>query len=126
MFNCNIFIFPCNIVVDIHNFSSQHKSENCLNKIYIFQTTRFNHTMIFFKLIEIDSYNSRYFKIIDKATFKFDLKVKEALHINWRKPKYTTIHIFQSNQIKFENPKFSVPLKRFIVRFLTTLNSRKP
>ena len=32
---------------------------------------------------------------------------------------------FQSNQIKFENPKLSLPLKRFIVRFLTTLNPRK-
>ena len=26
------------------------------------------------------------FKIIDKASSKFDLKIKEALHINWRKP----------------------------------------
>ena len=26
------------------------------------------------------------FKIIDKANSKFDLKTKEALHINWRKP----------------------------------------
>ena len=25
------------------------------------------------------------FKLIDKANFKFDLKIKEALHINWRK-----------------------------------------
>ena len=33
-----------------------------------------------------DSYNSLYFKIIDKANFKFDLKIKEALHINWIKP----------------------------------------
>ena len=32
------------------------------------------------------SYNSLYFKIIDKANFKFDLKIKGALHINWRKP----------------------------------------
>ena len=32
-----------------------------------------------------DSYNSLCFKIIDKANSKFDLKVKEALHINWRK-----------------------------------------
>ena len=31
-----------------------------------------------------DSYNSLCFKIIDKS--KFDLKIKEALHINWRKP----------------------------------------
>ena len=34
----------------------------------------------------IDSYNSLCFKIIDKANSKFDLKIKEALHINWRKP----------------------------------------
>ena len=33
-----------------------------------------------------DSYNSLSFKIIDKANSKFDLKIKEALHINWRKP----------------------------------------
>ena len=33
-----------------------------------------------------DSHNSLSFKIIDKATSKFDLKIKEALHINWRKP----------------------------------------
>ena len=36
------------------------------------------------------------------------------------------VYTFQSNQIKFENPKSSLPLKRFIVRFLTTLNLRKP
>ena len=33
-----------------------------------------------------DSYNSLCFKIFDKAYCKFDLKIKEALHINWRKP----------------------------------------
>ena len=33
-----------------------------------------------------DSYNSHSFKIIDKANSKFDLKIKEALHINRRKP----------------------------------------
>ena len=26
------------------------------------------------------------FKLIDKAISKFDLKIKEALHINWKKP----------------------------------------
>ena len=31
------------------------------------------------------SYNSLCFKITDKANSKFDLKIKEALHINWRK-----------------------------------------
>ena len=30
--------------------------------------------------------NSFYFKIIDEANSKFDLKIKEALHIDWRKP----------------------------------------
>ena len=34
----------------------------------------------------VDSYNSLCFKIIDKANSKFDLKIKEALHINCRKP----------------------------------------
>ena len=33
-----------------------------------------------------DSCKSLSFKIIDKANSKFDLKIKEALHINWRKP----------------------------------------
>ena len=33
-----------------------------------------------------DSHNPLCFKIIDKANSKFDLKIKEALHINWRKP----------------------------------------
>ena len=33
-----------------------------------------------------ESYNSLCFKVTDKANSKFDLKIKEALHINWRKP----------------------------------------
>ena len=33
-----------------------------------------------------DSCNSLCFKIIDKANSTFHLKIKEALHINWRKP----------------------------------------
>ena len=36
------------------------------------------------------------------------------------------VYTFQSNQIKLKNPKSSLLLKRFIVRFLTTLNPRKP
>ena len=35
------------------------------------------------------------------------------------------LYTFQSNQIKFENQKSSLPLKRFIVCLLTTLNPRK-
>ena len=33
-----------------------------------------------------DSHDSLCFKIIGKADSKFDLKIKAALHINWRKP----------------------------------------
>ena len=33
-----------------------------------------------------DSYNSLCFKVIDKTNSKFDIKIKEALHINWKKP----------------------------------------
>ena len=36
------------------------------------------------------SYNSLCFKIIDKANSKLDLKIKEALHISWRKPNLNT------------------------------------
>ena len=32
------------------------------------------------------SYNSLCFKVIDKANCKFDLKIKDALHINWKEP----------------------------------------
>ena len=32
------------------------------------------------------SYNYLSFKIIDKANSKFELRIKEALHYNWRKP----------------------------------------
>ena len=37
-----------------------------------------------------DFYNSPCFKIIDKTNIKFDLKITEALHINWRKPSLNT------------------------------------
>ena len=35
-----------------------------------------------------DSYYSLCFKIIDKVNSKFNLRIKEALHINWRKPNF--------------------------------------
>ena len=37
-----------------------------------------------------DSNNFLCFKIIDKANSKSNLKIKEALHINWRKPNLNT------------------------------------
>ena len=47
------------------------------NKPHIFKHLHFSATWF-------DSYNS--FKIIGKTNSKFDLKIKEALQINWRKP----------------------------------------
>ena len=49
------------------------------NKSHIFKYL--NSTVTCF-----DSYNSLSFKINDKPNSKFDLKFKEALHVNWRKP----------------------------------------
>ena len=48
------------------------------NKSHIFKHLHFTATCF-------DSYNSLCFKIINKANSKFDLKIKEAFHINWRK-----------------------------------------
>ena len=53
------------------------------NKSHIFGHVRSSTTCF-------SSYNSLCFKIVDKANVKFDLKIKEALHINWRKPNLNT------------------------------------
>ena len=47
-------------------------------KSHIFKYLHFTTTCF-------NSYNSLSFKTIDKANSKFDLKIKEGLHINWRK-----------------------------------------
>ena len=49
------------------------------NKSHIFKHLHSTATCFY-------SFNSLCFKIIHKANSKFDLKIKEALHINWRKP----------------------------------------
>ena len=49
------------------------------NKSHIFKHLHYSETCF-------DSYNSLRFKIIDQANSKFDLKIKEALLINWREP----------------------------------------
>ena len=60
------------------------------NKSHIFKYVRFNATCF-------DSYNSFCFKMIDQAKSKLDLKIKEALHINWRNPNLNA----QENQLSF-------------------------
>ena len=71
----------------------------CCSSSYIDKTCRHFKTRIIKKDIKshifkdlhstatcFDSYNSFWSKIIDKANPKFDLKIKEALQINCRKP----------------------------------------
>ena len=53
------------------------------NKSHIFKNLHSTTTCF-------DSYNSLSFKIIDKTNSKFELKIKEALHTNWRKPNLNT------------------------------------
>ena len=72
--------------------SSSHIGETC----HHFKSRIEDHTKRTTSLIILDIYTPPqyalihlilfFFKIIDKANSKFDLKVKEALHINWRKP----------------------------------------
>ena len=79
---------------DVHNPnpSSSYIGETCRHfKTRIEEHIKKDNNSHIFKHLHssetcFDSYNSLCFKIIDKANSKFDLKIKEALHINWRKP----------------------------------------
>ena len=72
--------------------SSSHIGETCRHfKTRIEEHIKKDNTFHIFKHLHstttcFDSYNSLCFKIIDKAKSKFDIKIKEALHISWRKP----------------------------------------
>ena len=48
--------------------------------------------------------NSLFLKIIDKANYKFDLKLKEALHVNWGK--------LNSNDCNWTRTQYHLVLKR--------------
>ena len=61
------------------NCSSSYKDSYKDNKSHILKYLYSTETCF-------DSCHSLCFKIIDKANSKFDLKIEEALHINWRKP----------------------------------------
>ena len=64
------------------------------------------------------SYNS--LKIIDKANSKFDLKIEEALHINWGKPNINA-------QQNYSNFTFTIaslsPLFLYVFAFCLSLSS---
>ena len=49
------------------------------NKSHIFKHLHFTAACV-------NSYNSLSYKIINKANSKYDLKIKEVLHVNWKKP----------------------------------------
>ena len=72
--------------------SSSYIGETCCHfKTRIEEHINIDNKSHFFKHLHstatcFGSYNSICFKIFDKANSKFDLKIKETLHINWRKP----------------------------------------
>ena len=74
--------------------SSSYIDETCRHfKIRIEEQFKKDNRSHIFKYLHstmtcFDSYNSLCFKIIDKANSKFHLKIKEALHINWRKSNF--------------------------------------
>ena len=71
--------------------SSSYISETCCHFKTIIEEhmKKYNKSYIFKHLHStvtcFDLDNSLPFKIIDKANSKFNLKIKEVLHINWRK-----------------------------------------
>ena len=83
--------------------SSSYIGETCCHfKTRIEEHIKKNNKSHIFKHLHstatyLESYNSLCFKIIDKAKSKFDLKSKEPLHINWKKPGFHA----QKNHLAF-------------------------
>ena len=73
-------------------YSSSYVGENCCRfKTSIEENIKKDNNFCILKHLHhiatcFDSYISVCFKIIDKGNSRFDLKIKEALHINWKKP----------------------------------------
>ena len=98
----NYFAYKDPILYDLKSFlvykftcascSSSYIGEICRHfKTKIEEHIKKDNKSLIFKYLHssetcFDSYNSLCFKIIDKANSKLDLKITEALHINWRKP----------------------------------------
>ena len=100
--NKNYFSYKDPIPIDLKSFLVYKSTCASCSSSYIGETCRHLKTRIeerikkdnksrIFKHLHsfetcFDPYNSLCFKIIDKGNSKFDLKIKEALPINWRKP----------------------------------------
>ena len=80
----------------VYKFTCASCSSSCIGKTCCHLKTRteehikkdnnshnFKHLHSFVTCFDL--YNFLSFKVIDKPNSKFDLKIKEALHINWRK-----------------------------------------
>ena len=67
-----------------------------------------------------NSYDSLSFEIIDKAYPKFDLKIKEAVDISWRKPDLSTqkSQLALTLSLKLVLPIFSFPFLFFPFSFI--------
>ena len=52
-------------------------------------------------IVCFDQYNSLFLKIIDEANSKFDLKIKELLHINWTKPNINEQQTIQLSHCRY-------------------------
>ena len=71
-----------------------------------------------------DSHNSLCFKIIDKANSKFHLKIKEALHINWKKTKLKlTTKSFSSHPFTIASVPPPCPFSVFVLFVCVSLSS---
>ena len=81
----------------VYKFTCASSSSSCIGETCRHSKTRIEEHIKkdskshIFKLLHstricFDSYNSLSFKIIDRANSKFDLKFKEALYINCKKP----------------------------------------
>ena len=67
------------VISDMNITSEEHIKKD--NKSHIFKHLHSTATCF-------DSFNSLCFKIIDKASSKFDLEITESLHIFWIKPNF--------------------------------------
>ena len=149
--NCQMFLLDAfSICKRLHrsainkcNTELQHLSkELCLSKNFLLTQLSSIEFYIFIK--SITSHNKKSLqkslytqqKKLSSLTRDWNLPILQITKLllisrNMNYPRKNLIYLkqaytFQSNQIKFENPKSSLPLKRFFIRFLTTSNPRKP
>ena len=116
-FTCASCISSC-IDETCHHFKTrieEHMKKD--NKSHIFKHLHSTATCV-------DSYNSLSFKITDKANSKFDVKIKEPSHINWRKPNLNAQqnHLSLTLLLWFPFPLFCLIFFAFLLHLLFSLS----